>query len=540
MKSINKKKITAWLLTAVLGLSMASGVDSKFQIKADENNLSGPSLGTVVTWNCVQFGAYPQTEITKDENAAVYDALERVSGWSETGDVSLDGISYRRVQVEDVTSDASDYVWDGKEYHYFRYEPIKWRVLAREGEQLIAVSEQVIDTQRYNKIAKRTTWEQSTLRSWLNGYGTSENAALEDYRAENFIKTAFSDEECNSLVAMGNDKVCLMSKELASKENLGFNTDKTRLAKSTDYAKAMGVTKENGTESTNWWLSDRGNTELSAKFVKADGVVNEKGFSIAYAANGVRAMITLQATAKNIVPKGTVSSEGVVNEDMPISTSTPEPTTASSVTATPEITVAPTATASLAPSQTPDQIVSGATTATPIVTMDPNGDKGADAVVTSTPTPTEQPIVVGKKLYDDKSKATYKVMMVSENGGSVQYTKNTNSSATTITIPATIKVDGKNYKVISVGKAALKNNKKVKKIVIGKNVSAVMTNAFRGCSKVTTVKISSKLLTSKTVGKYAFKGLSSKVKFTVPAKKKKAYTSMLKKAGVASANKKVK
>lgn len=74
-----------------------------------------------------------------------------------------------------------------------------------------------------------------------------------------------------------------------------------------------------------------------------------------------------------------------------------------------------------------------------------------------------------------------------------------------IKIANTVKVNGKRYKVTFINVNAFKGNKKVKKIVMGKNVKSIGKNAFAKTSKKLVVK--------------------------VPAKSKKTYTKLLKKSG---------
>ena len=102
----------------------------------------------------------------------------------------------------------------------------------------------------------------------------------------------------------------------------------------------------------------------------------------------------------------------------------------------------------------------------------------------------------------------------------------------TLTIPASIRVNGITYKVTSISANAFKNNKKITKVIIGKNVKSIGNNAFYGCKKLKTIKITTKKLTKGNVGKNAFKGIYSKVKIQVPASKLKSYKKLLKARGI--------
>lgn len=129
------------------------------------------------------------------------------------------------------------------------------------------------------------------------------------------------------------------------------------------------------------------------------------------------------------------------------------------------------------------------------------------------------------------SSSTYKVTNTKASNSTVEYS-GTKKAKKSIIIPATIKVDGKKYKVTSVAKNAFKNNKKLKKITIGNNIKKINANAFKGCKKLKTITIKSKKL--KSIGKNAFKGINPKAKIKVPESKLKKYKKLFKNKGLKS------
>ena len=140
----------------------------------------------------------------------------------------------------------------------------------------------------------------------------------------------------------------------------------------------------------------------------------------------------------------------------------------------------------------------------------------------------------GDTITDNKSNAKYTVTdTVKKN---VTYSAPITIKAKTITIPATIKINGEIYKVTRIDKNAFKDNKKVTKIVVGSNIQSIGNYAFSGCKKLKTIIIRSKKLTTKTVSKKAFKGIAKKVVVKVPKKKRTAYKKLLKKKGLSSKN----
>ena len=114
----------------------------------------------------------------------------------------------------------------------------------------------------------------------------------------------------------------------------------------------------------------------------------------------------------------------------------------------------------------------------------------------------------------------------------VTFVKPSKKTITKLVIPATVTKNGKKYKVTKINESACKNCKKLKTVTIGKNVSSIGKNAFYKCNKVKTLTIKTTKLTSKKVGKNAFKGISKKAKLKLPSRKAKSYKKLLKNKGL--------
>ena len=132
---------------------------------------------------------------------------------------------------------------------------------------------------------------------------------------------------------------------------------------------------------------------------------------------------------------------------------------------------------------------------------------------TATPTPTVAPVPGAPVVPDEPSDATYKF----DGDGSGVTVSSIDKTATKITIPNTITVDGKEYPVTGISKNAFKNNKKITSITIGNNVTAIGDYAFYGCTKLTTVKIGKNV---ETIGRCAFNKCTSLKSITIPDKVK--------------------
>lgn len=115
--------------------------------------------------------------------------------------------------------------------------------------------------------------------------------------------------------------------------------------------------------------------------------------------------------------------------------------------------------------------------------------------------------------------------------GEVQFIKMADSNKTTFTVPSTISYHGFSYKVASIRSDAFKNNKKIKSITIGKNVTSMGSNVFYGCKNLK--KITIKTTKLKKVGSKSLKGVNKKAVIKVPKSKLSKYTKLFKGKGQA-------
>jgi len=178
---------------------------------------------------------------------------------------------------------------------------------------------------------------------------------------------------------------------------------------------------------------------------------------------------------------------------------------------------------------------------------------------------TAQIIITGKGTYRGEVTKTFTITIkngTSHKAGSCQY-KVTGTSTVSLTgikdnkvkkltIPKTVKIGGKTFKITAIASNALKNNKKITNVQIGDNVKTIGTSAFGGCTKLTkaalgknvaeigsnafkncrklnTITIKSTKL--KKVGKNAIKGIKPTAKVKVPSKKLSAYKKIFKNKG---------
>ena len=132
---------------------------------------------------------------------------------------------------------------------------------------------------------------------------------------------------------------------------------------------------------------------------------------------------------------------------------------------------------------------------------------------------------------DEKTGAVLTVLTTG-NKREVIYRTPGDQGAAEVNVPDTVSLSGKKVKVTAIAANAFRNNRKLKKITIGKNIQKIGANAFFGCKSLKTVVIKTKKLRKKTVGKNAFKKINAKAKIVIPSKKQKTYRSLLKARGI--------
>lgn len=93
--------------------------------------------------------------------------------------------------------------------------------------------------------------------------------------------------------------------------------------------------------------------------------------------------------------------------------------------------------------------------------------------------------------------------------------------ATTVVVPATVKINGVTCKVTSIGPKAFAKMTRLTNVTIGKNVTGIGKNAFYGCKKLKHIEIKAAKLAK--VEKSAISGISKKAVIQVPRKKVEAY-----------------
>lgn len=132
----------------------------------------------------------------------------------------------------------------------------------------------------------------------------------------------------------------------------------------------------------------------------------------------------------------------------------------------------------------------------------------------------------GDTVTDSRTSAVYRIRSLSP--AEADYISPTNKGKN-IKVPDSVVLKGKAFSVTGIEKSAFEGHKKLKSVIIGKNVRIIGARAFYGCSALKKITIKSVAL--KKAGKNALKGIHKNAKIKAPKKKLKDYRKILKKKG---------
>ncbi len=270
-----------------------------------------PKTPTLAKGSKIEFGSYPQSEVTDADEVAKLEADSEnylwvsykyysgtgnsTDGEMEPGDFMLykdfysDGEMFRAVTFSeyrpgtggglkgDVFSNQKDNDYHPNNVYYFKYEPLTWRVL--DPDEGYIMCDNIIDSQSYQNFVIRkddklynskdctnyvSDWETCSLRQWLNK--TFYNTAFS--REEKIlIGTTFLENNSPDGTWFGTDtgdKIFILSFDDVINSAYGFDPsksefDEARKLKGTDYSKCQGVYISQGYP--HWWLRTPGNAE---------------------------------------------------------------------------------------------------------------------------------------------------------------------------------------------------------------------------------------------------------------------------------------
>lgn len=288
----------------------------------------------IVAGDYVIFGSYPQREIM---GADLTDDIINAS-YDEQGNAEVDGVKYARMSYREIykkaPSEFPDY-YEKEGYCYFLWEPVEWLVLDTAEGKAFLLSRYVLDARAYDEnydasawltdksYHYRGTWEQSSVRAWLNSdfyrnaFTFSEQGSILLSYVENLPGTLRD----TSSGPDTRDKVYLLSESeavkyfgrewiIVSDENEyiwldGVYPKRTiQLGVPTEYAVRSGTYTKGYFPWTEkcclWNLRTIGGPYDKNQIIAEDGFLEQEGYYVDKAFNGVRPVLWLDMTSAEV------------------------------------------------------------------------------------------------------------------------------------------------------------------------------------------------------------------------------------------------
>lgn len=175
-------------------------------------------------------------------------------------------------------------------------EPIKWQTLSEENGKLLLVSDQNLDMKQYYTSEVAITWENSTLRSWMNGnfyadaFNLLEKEAVAETKVVNADNSEYGIDGGNGTI----DKVFALSIDEAKQY---FPDNASRIATNTVYAARRGDGVNAACEADIYYLRSPGCLTSRAAVVTASGKINEEGRGLSVFTIGARPAFNMDLNA---------------------------------------------------------------------------------------------------------------------------------------------------------------------------------------------------------------------------------------------------
>ncbi len=308
------KKILCVIVSLIMLLSNAT-----FASANTVHNPTKDRKGANV-WDCIWLGEYPQT------------ALKSIKNKNKDSNIYVNGLKGYCFNEE-------NYKVFNTEEGYYKYEPVKWRVLSVSGSKAFLISNQILDKTHYytGKFTdgdmfyqgpKDALWSNSNIRSYLVYMGncifsnTEQDAIIPTINKTDYIDDYYARTISTETTT---DNIFLLSYKDVPNESYGFDSKKeSTKADATDMTKqriehdygSYAWTVDNG-----YYLRSDGTVYVDqitpygiqpgAWTIDADGTMVNKN---ATRTNGVRPAMWIDLSKTNYQYAGTVKSDGTGTE----------------------------------------------------------------------------------------------------------------------------------------------------------------------------------------------------------------------------------
>lgn len=213
------------------------------------------------------------------------------SGDYESAYILLKDISYKdsKEKCADIKTKYKQFLAVGDKFTFGTYEQdnvtsngaedIEWLVLAKENNKILVISDKALDYQRYNKTYEKITWEQCSLRKWLNdsffnaAFSEEEQALIQNTTVSADKNPKYSTDPGNATT----DKVFLLSINEAEKY---FSGEQARKCTTTAYVIAIAQSEYDNKYVSWWWLRSPGDKQKNAARVDYAGSIDYSSLSV--------------------------------------------------------------------------------------------------------------------------------------------------------------------------------------------------------------------------------------------------------------------
>ena len=290
MKTI-KRILSVFFIVLLLVTSVpAAGFEGLFAVKAEAAVSMKDMVASMSVGETVEFGSYPQTDVTSELGAELTKAAPDTNDWISYNyyyngkqsdfmkyyDLTYKGSRYRGVYFTKYRPIGWDTPDSGvqlencyyiNKVYWFRYDPLTWRILDPSTGYVIC--EDIIDSQAFNDVyyyndkdskyygdAKykhyANNWKYSTIRSLLNesffivAFSASERSQIPCTKHTTLAYESYKYGDSEFDVGETGDYVFLSSYQDMINSSYRFSSnssdyDMNRRAHSSDYAKSQGV-----------------------------------------------------------------------------------------------------------------------------------------------------------------------------------------------------------------------------------------------------------------------------------------------------------
>ena len=242
------------------------------------------------------------SQINSGNVIEVYEALIALGNYKDSAEKASE-IEDQYITAKLTHANTGDTVFFGKYEQDDKQgdgkEAIEWIVLDKKDNKVLLFSSKVLDEGAFNDTDQETTWQTSTLRSWLNQY---------------FLHNAFTDWE----------KSCIPAVTVTADRNPDYNTNPGN--DTTDQVFLLSISeadryltpetkrgiKTKGSYCESWWLRTPGRFSGCASFVNSEGKTSIWGDDVNHT-SGVRPAIwvDLDAVAADSIVTGVEFDNGV-------------------------------------------------------------------------------------------------------------------------------------------------------------------------------------------------------------------------------------